>query len=137
MTDQRTSTSSRPPSDAVRVFAVDDSASFLRSVGLVVAATPGFELLGTATAGHDALDALAHRPDVDLVLLDVNLPDISGIEVARRLDDAGHREIVVLMSTSDPADLPSHAFERGVAGFLAKEQLTTAWLRSIWDHAAR
>lgn len=121
------------------MFAVDDSASFLRSVGLVVAATPGFELLGTATAGLDALDALdalAERPGVDLVLLDVNLPDISGIEVARRLDDAGHREMVVLMSTTDPADLPADAFDRGVAGFLAKEQLTTAWLRSVRDRTA-
>lgn len=137
MTDERVSTTSSGSDHPVRVFAVDDSASFLRSVGLVVAATPGFELLGTAAAGLEALDALSHRSDVDLVLLDVNLPDLSGIEVARRLDDAGHREVVVLMSTSDPADLPSHAFERGVAGFLAKEQLTTAWLRSVWDHSVR
>ena len=137
MTDERNSTTSSGSDHPVRVFAVDDSASFLRSVGFVVAATPGFELLGTAAAGLEALDALAQRLDIDLVLLDVNLPDISGIEVARRLDDAGHREVVVLMSTSDPADLPAHAFERGVAGFLAKEQLTTAWLRSVWDHSAR
>jgi len=125
------------PGDPVRVFAVDDAASFLRSVALVVAAAPGFVLVGTAAGGLDAVDALARRSDVDLVLLDVNLPDISGIEVARRLDDAGHGEVVVLMSTAAPADLPADALERGVAGFLPKEQLTTAWLRSAWDHRVR
>lgn len=130
-------TGPRQPGDPIGVFAVDDSPAFLRSVGFVVAATPGFALVGTAAAGVDAVDALSQRSDVDLVLLDVNLPDVSGIEVARRLDDAGRCEVVVLMSTTDPADLPADAFERGVAGFLAKEQLTTAWLRSVWDHTVR
>jgi DNA-binding NarL/FixJ family response regulator len=120
--------------DTIGVYAVDDAPSFLRSVGLVVAAVPGFTLVGIATTGFDAIGALLHRCDVDIVLLDVHLPDLSGIEVARRLDDAGHRALVVLMSTTDPADLPADALSRGVAGFLPKEQLTTAWLRSTWDH---
>lgn len=133
MTDGSTSTGFIPVdvTDPIRVFVVDDSPAFLRSVASVIAATPGFTLVGTAETGSDALVALERRSDVDLVLLDVNLPDLSGIEVARR--SAEQRAVIVLMSTSDPADLPT--FDRSVAGFLAKEQLTTATLRALWDAA--
>lgn len=117
----------------VRVFVVDDHPAFLRTLAAVIAATPGFELVGTAESGAEAVASLDARSDVDLVLLDVNLPDVSGIEVARRRADAGAAEVVVLMSTTDPDELPAHAFDRGVAGFLAKERLTTQELRAIWD----
>ncbi len=137
MTDELTTIESAETDRTVRVFAVDDHPAFLRSVEIVVAATAGFVLAGTATCGRDALSALADRTDVDLVLLDVNLPDLSGIEVARRLAAHPGAPVVVLMSTADRADLPADACERGVAGFLAKEQLTTAWLRTVWDDTTR
>ena len=66
----------------IRVFVVDDHPAFLRTVAFVIEATPGFALAGTAETGLDALDVLAVSADIDLVLLDVNLPDVSGIEVA-------------------------------------------------------
>lgn len=131
-------TTGRSPADdhgPIRVFVVDDHPAFLRTVASVIDATPGFTLAGTAESGVEALGSLAARSDVDLVLLDVNLPDVSGIDVARRRADAGATEVVVLMSTADPADLPADAFDRGVAGFLAKERLTTQELRAIWDDA--
>ena len=122
----------RPRCSAVNVFVVDDHPAFLRSAASVIAATPGFELVGTATSGSEALDALAGRDDVDLVLLDVNLPDRSGIDVARAREQAGGRETVVLMSTMDRSELPGAAFDRGVAGFLPKVLLTTTALRTLW-----
>lgn len=121
--------------EPIRVFVVDDHPAFLRTVASVIDATPGFALVGTAETGGRALDALAGRSDVDMVLLDVNLPDLSGIEVARRRAADGATELVILMSTADPADLPADAFERGVAGFLLKELLTTRELREVWDDA--
>ncbi len=120
---------------AIGVFVVDDHPAFLRTVASVIDATVGFTLVGTAESGLAALDALAAHDRVDMVLLDVNLPDVSGIEVARRLADAGATAVVVLMSTADPAELPADAFDRGVAGFLAKERLTTQELRTIWGAA--
>jgi two-component system nitrate/nitrite response regulator NarL len=126
------------PSDVavpISVFVVDDHPAFLRTVAFVIDATPGFALAGTAASGMEALDSLAVRSDVDLVLLDVHLPDLSGIEVARRRAEAGGTEVVILMSTTDRADLPGDAFDRGVAGFLPKELLTTQALRAVWDDA--
>lgn len=137
MTDDSVTTT-RPRAEGqgpVRVFVVDDHPAFLRTVAFVIDATNGFVLAGTAGSGVEALDALAGRCDVDLVLLDVNLPDVSGIEVARRRAESGATEVVILMSTADPAELPAHAFDRGVAGFLAKERLTTQELRRIWNQA--
>jgi two-component system, NarL family, invasion response regulator UvrY len=131
-------TAERPPAEdhgPIRVFVVDDHPAFLRTVASVIGATPGFTLAGTAASGAEALDSLAARSDVDMVLLDVNLPDVSGIEVARRRSEANAKQVVVLMSTADPADLPANAFDRGVAGFLAKERLTTQELQAIWDDA--
>ncbi|HSL74865.1 MAG TPA: response regulator transcription factor [Ilumatobacteraceae bacterium] len=138
MTDDTTITTVRTPAEGngpIRVFVVDDHPAFLRTVAVVIDATPGFTLAGTAESGVDAWDSLAARSDVDMVLLDVNLPDVSGIEIARRRAEAGAKGVVVLMSTADPADLPADAFDRGVAGFLPKERLTTQELRAIWDDA--
>jgi DNA-binding NarL/FixJ family response regulator len=128
----RSSADGRGP---IRVFVVDDHPAFLRTVAFVIDATPGFTLAGTAESGLEALDSLVARSDIHMVLLDVNLPDVSGIEVARRRAEAGGEEVVVLMSTADPADLPADAFDSGVAGFLAKERLTTQELRAIWNAA--
>lgn len=137
MTDELTAVETTDTDRTVRVFAVDDHPAFLRSIEFVVAATPGFALAGSSGCGLGALAALADRSDVDLVLLDVNLPDLSGVDVARRLADRHGSPVVVLMSTTDPADLPADVFDEGVAGFLAKEQLTTAWLRNVWDDTTR
>lgn len=137
MTDDTISTVRTPAAGRrpIRVFVVDDHPAFLRTVTSVIDATSGFTLVGTAGSGVEALDALDARSDVDMVLLDVNLPDLSGIEVARRRAEAGASHVVILMSTADPADLPADAFDCGVAGFLPKELLTTQALRAVWDDA--
>lgn len=128
----RPSRATRATPRLVRVFAVDDHPAFLRSVESVIAATAGFELVGTATTGAAALEAVGARDDIDLVLLDVHLPDLTGIEVARRAEH--RRAAIVLMSTSDPSDVAD--LDCRVAGFLAKEHLTTGSLRALWDEAS-
>ena len=68
----------------VRVLLVDDQEPFLRAMAAVVAETPGFEVVGRAASGEEALD-LAATLLPDLVLMDVNLPGIDGLEATRRL----------------------------------------------------
>ena len=71
----------------IRVVVADDHPPFLRAARAVVGATPGFELVGAAGSGEEAIE-LAATARADLVLLDVHMPGIGGIEAARRITGA-------------------------------------------------
>ena len=70
----------------VRVLLVDDQVPFLRAMRAVVEETDGFEVVGDACSGEDSLRAAAELLP-DLVLMDVNLPGIDGLEATRRLQE--------------------------------------------------
>ncbi|RNL84622.1 response regulator [Halostreptopolyspora alba] len=83
----------------IRVLVVDDDFMVARIHRRMVDRVPGFTAVAEAHTGADALSLVAeHRPD--LVLLDIYLPDISGIEVLRRLRGAGDPEVDVLVITA-------------------------------------
>ena len=92
----------------VRVLTVDDQAVFRGIAREVIDATPGFESVGEAASGEEALAAVA-RLDPQLVLLDVRMPGLDGIEVARRLRETHPDTLLVLISIEDSIDLPSAA----------------------------
>ena len=92
----------------VRVLTVDDQAVFRGIAREVIDATPGFEWVGEAASGEEALEAVA-RLAPQLVLLDVRMPGLDGIEVARRLRATHPDTVLVLISIEDPIDLPSAA----------------------------
>lgn len=124
---------SRPMSEtvhAVTVLAVDDHPRFLEAAQAVVEATPGFAWLGGVSSGAEAL-AAADREEPDLMLVDVNMPEMNGFELARELDDSHPRTLVALISAQDPDELPH---DRGGAErtVVRKEILGSAWLRALW-----
>lgn len=119
------------PVRPVTVLAVDDQEIFRRAARSLIAATPGFEQVGEASSGVEALElALELRPD--LVLIDVRMPDMDGIETARRLAEGDHSAIVVLTSIEDVPELPSLTSE-GCDAYLRKQDLTPQALREIWE----
>ena len=130
----------RSPHHLVTVFAVDDHPAFLATVGLVVGAAPGFELVGTATSGREALTTLADRDTpVDLILADVVMPGITGPEFARRYRAAGGRAPVILMSSYESDDLPTMIVGSpgsDPAPFLAKTDLSPEALATMWNRVA-
>jgi len=113
----------------VRVLIVDDQEPFRRAMGAVVDATDGFVVVGSATSGEESLDASAElRPD--LVLMDVNLPGIDGIEAARRLSSRPDGPAVVLLSTYDEDQFEMDGC--GAVAYIAKaafgpDRLSEAW----------
>ena len=116
---------------AVGVLIVDDSAPFRRAARAVVAATPGFVAIGEAASGEEALRALEDL-DPSLVLLDVTMGGIDGIETARRITAAYPRPTVVLVSVNDPARLPSEVESCGAAAFVDKRDFRPALLAELW-----
>jgi DNA-binding NarL/FixJ family response regulator len=114
----------------VTVLTVDDQPVFRRAVGDLIAATPGFEEVGQAGSGREALEmAAALHPD--LVLLDVRMQDMDGIETAKRLLAAESGAVVVLISLSEVPEAAS-AVAAGVAAHVRKQDLSTRTLRELW-----
>jgi DNA-binding NarL/FixJ family response regulator len=117
-------------SQRITVLTVDDQPVFLRAARDLISATDGFEQVGQATSGFEALE-LASTLDPDLVLLDVRMPDMDGLETARRLHEAHPDAVVVLISMGDVPELAS-APSAGVATHLRKQALSPRTLRDIW-----
>ena len=123
------------PAGTVTVLTVDDQAVFRRAVGELIAATPGFEELGQAASGAEALE-LAEALQPDLVLLDVRMDGMDGLETARRLIEAGCEAVIVLISLNDVPEVES-AIAGGVAAHVRKQHLSTRTLRQVWTAHGR
>jgi DNA-binding NarL/FixJ family response regulator len=120
----------------VPVLIVDDQIPFRRAARMVMAATPGFEVVGEAVTGEEAVEQFdALEPG--LVLMDINLPGISGIEATRRITASHPGAVVLLLSTYRADDLPEDAGSCGAAGYVNKEQFEPATVLDLWaDRAA-
>ena len=134
-----TSTPHRSPlrdSSVVGVVTVDDQAVFRTAAREIIEATPGFCALGEAASGAEGL-ALVDDLDPELVLIDVRMPGMNGIETARRLTELHPRSVVVLISLADRANVPSAAADSGAVALLRKQDFNRAMLLDLWARYGR
>jgi class 3 adenylate cyclase/CheY-like chemotaxis protein len=117
---------------AVRVLVVDDQAPFRDAAKLVVDATEGFEVVGEAESGEAAVE-LAASLGPDLVLMDVNLPAMNGMEATRRILEALPETTVIALSTE--AGLATRAVASGAVTFVSKSEFDPDRLVSAWASA--
>lgn len=104
----------------IRVLLVDDHWEVRERLRILLLREPDIELTGEAGDGEEALDMLERLP-ADVVVMDLNLPETSGIETARRiLTDRPDTRVVVVSLQSDPHYVKA-SFKVGVTGYLLKD----------------
>ncbi len=118
--------------EPLSVMVVDDPAPCRMAARAVIRRSEGFTLAGEAENGVKALEkATEIHPDV--VLMDINMPEMGGIEATRRIVADHPNTFVILCSTYDISDLPPDATESGARAYVHKEQLGATTLRRLWD----
>ena len=111
------------------VLIVDDHPSF-RLTARAVLEAEGFDVIGEAEDGEGAIEA-AHRLHPEVILLDVQLPDIDGFEVASRLTSNGSSPAIVLTSSRDASEFGPLVARCGARGFVPKAELSGAVLSAL------
>jgi two-component system, NarL family, invasion response regulator UvrY len=116
---------------STRVLIVDDVESFRRAARAVVQAIDGFEVVGEAASGEESLEKTrVARPH--LVLMDVNLPGISGIQAARQIKEEFPRTVVLLLSTREAVEFVGPVIESGAAAYIPKSMFSPQRLIDVW-----
>jgi DNA-binding NarL/FixJ family response regulator len=117
--------------EPLSVMVVDDQAPFRMAARAVIRRSEGFSLAGEAENGVKALE-LANEIHPDVVLMDINMPEMGGIEATRRIVAELPDTFVILCSTYDISDLPPDAKDSGARAYVHKEQLGATTLRRLW-----
>jgi two-component system invasion response regulator UvrY len=117
--------------EQVPVWVVDDQASFRRVAVAMLSATDEFVLAGECETGESAIEITQGEPH-GIVLMDIHMPGMGGIEAARRIHTAHPDLTVLLMSTYDIADLPAGVADCGASAYLRKEELSPDVLSRFW-----
>ena len=118
----------------VKVLIVDDQAPFRDVARLVVELTDGFEVAGEAQTGEESVE-LARSLKPDLILMDVNMPGIDGIEATKVILSESSDVVVLLLSTYEPAEYAPRAIEAGAASYIPKSAFDPDRLESAWREA--
>ena len=114
----------------IRVVAVDDHAVVLRGLEQLLATAPDIEVVGTARSGEEAVTVVADaRPDV--VLLDLSMPGIDGIETTRRVLSEVPEVCIVMLTSFSDQDRILDALDAGAVGYLLKDSESNDLLNGI------
>jgi DNA-binding NarL/FixJ family response regulator len=115
----------------LRVVIADDHPMFLRGLRTVLGSAPGIELVGEATTGQQAIDCVReHRPD--LVVMDLHMPDVNGIEATRRICELWPGVAVLVLTMVQDDDSVFAAVRAGARGYLLKGADEDELLRTLW-----
>ncbi|HXN61708.1 MAG TPA: response regulator transcription factor [Acidimicrobiales bacterium] len=119
-------------SERLPVLIVDDQAPFRAAMKAVLRRTTEFELVGEAANGTEAV-SLADELNPALVLMDINMPEMNGIDATRALVSQHPEVVVILCSTYDAGDLPPEVATSGARAYMNKEHLGADTLRRLWE----
>jgi len=120
---------------AIRILLIDDHSLFRSGIRLLLQRQPDFEVVGEAADGIEGIKrAKVFQPDV--ILLDLNMPGLSGLETLKLLIQDVPAAAVLILTVSEEADELSQALRDGALGFLIKSIEATSLMTAIRDAAA-
>jgi len=117
---------------SVRVLIVDDQEPFRLAARMVVEATEGFDVVGEAETGEDSV-TMARELAPDLVLMDVNLPGINGLDATRQILEGSDTVVVLLLSTYEEEEYAPRAAECGAKAYIPKAVFGPDRLEAAWE----
>ena len=120
----------------VRVLVVEDEAVAAQAHASYVDRVDGFEVAGVARSGGEALRQLSKDPGIDLVLLDMHLPDGHGLALLQRMRAAGHPCDVIAVTSARDLDVVRRAVSQGVVQYLLKPFTFAAFRTKLEQYAA-
>jgi len=109
-----------PTSELQTILIVDDHPLFRKGVIQLIQAAPEFRFVGEAPSGKEGI-ALAQRLQPDMILLDLNMKDMNGVEVLKTLKDEGLDSRIIMLTVSDQAEDLMAALQAGADGYLLKD----------------
>jgi len=118
--------------DAVSVLIVDDQPPFREAAKVVFELLDRFDVIGEAGSGEEALQLVGDLHP-DLVVMDINLPGMNGVDATRELTSAHAGTVVVLVSTYEANALPRGATSCGALAYIHKEQFDADLIEELWD----
>ena len=118
--------------DRTTVLIVDDQAPYRSAMKAVLKRANDFELVGEAVNGSEAV-SLQLQLNPALVLMDINMPEMNGIEATRTMVSRHPEVVVILCSTYGAGDLPLEVATSGARAYLNKEHLGADTLRHLWE----
>lgn len=118
----------------IRVFIVDDHALVRTGMRMILSAEPDIEVIGDAESGEQALP-LIRKLQPDVVLCDLHLPGVSGLEVTERVVKGHYGARVIIVSVLEDGPLPRRLLEAGASGYVGKGGDAGELLRAVRDVA--
>lgn len=116
--------------ESIRILIVDDSAYFRTMIWEILSQQPGIDIIGEAADGKEAIDSvMVLNPSV--VVMDIQMPVLDGIEAARCISTFLHPPQILIMSGREEPDCVKRAFQAGASGFIWKHSLAKTLLPSV------
>ena len=119
---------------AIRVFLIDDHALVRTGMKMILAGEVDIEVVGDADNGEDALP-LVRTLKPDVVLCDLHLPGLSGLEITERITRSDLQARVIIVSVLEDGPLPKRLLEAGASGYIGKAGDANELLRAVRDVA--
>ncbi len=119
--------------EPLTVWVVEDNASFRENIAELVRQTPGLQFEHAFSSCEDTLEELTSSPFPDIMLMDIGLPGINGIEGVRRVKAISPETLVIMLTVFDENDMIFRAICAGASGYLLKSESTDRIISSLQE----